>query len=130
MPRADSAELLAQAHRGELTRGNATPGTPERRAVYRDAYLRRLKAAEERGYSRSQARGHPAKGQVGISRITYEFSDVPTTEGIADVTVTSSREARRVGQYLRDVRDLLEERIDEAAFRRKWRRRVRRAGHH
>jgi hypothetical protein len=121
---------LDDAVAGRLTRKNTMAGSSGRSAVYRASYLRRVKAADERGYSRSQARGHPGKGQVGLSRITYDFSDVPTTEGIADVRVTSSREARRVGQYLRDVRDLLEERIDESAFRRKWRRRVRAAGDH
>ena len=129
MPTRDYDEaLLARARRGELTRGNTTKGTPARSAVYRAAYLRRVKAAEERGFTRSQARGHPAKGQVSISKVTYEFSDVPTTTGIADVAVTSSREARRAGQYLRDVRDLLEDRVDATAFQRRWRRRIRTAG--
>lgn len=126
--RKHDAKLLAKVRRGGLTRGNTRPGTPERRAVYRAAYLRRVGHAEQHGYSRSQARGHPGRGQVRLSEVTYDFFAVPTTEGVADVTVTSSREARRVGQYLRDVRDLLEDRIDARAFGRKWRRRIRTAG--
>jgi len=128
--RKHNAAQLARARRGELTRGNTRPGTPQRRAVYRAAYLRRVEHAEQHGYSRSQARGHPGRGQARLSEITYDFFAVPTTEGVADVTVTSSREARRVGQYLRDVRDLLEDRIDARAFGRKWRRRIRTAGDH
>lgn len=128
--RKHDAKLLARARRGELTRGNTRPGTPERRAVYHAEYLRRVERAEQHGYTRSQARGHPGKGQVGLSEVTYDFFAVPTTEGVADVTVTSSREARRVGQYLRDVRDLLEDRIDAKTFGRKWRHRIRTAGDH
>ncbi len=128
--RKHDTKLLAKARRGELTRGNTRPGTPARRAVYRVAYLRRVEHAEQHGYSRGQARGHPSRGQVRLSEVTYDFFAVPTTEGVADVTVTSSREARRVGQYLRDVRDLLEDRIDVKVFGRKWRRRIRTAGEH
>lgn len=121
---------LDDALAGRFTRSNTRPGSPARSAVYRAAYLRRVEHAEQHGYSRSQARGHPSKGQVRLSEVTYDFFAVPTTEGVADVTVTSSREARRVGQYLRDVRDLLEDRIDAKAFGHKWRRRIRTAGDH
>jgi len=121
---------LDDALAGRRTRKNTKPGSAARSAVYRAAYVRRVERAEQLGYTRSQARGHPGKGQVRLSDITYEFSGVPTTEGIVDLTLTSSREAHRVGQHLRDVRDLLEDRIDARAFGRRWRRRIRAAGDH
>jgi hypothetical protein len=125
-----TSRQLDAALTGRLTRGNTQAGSPTRSAVYRAAYLRRVEHAEQHGYSRSQARGHPGRGLVRLSEVTYDFFAVPTTDGVADVTVTSSREARRVGQYLRDVRDLLEDHIDAKAFGRKWRRRIRTAGDH
>ncbi len=121
---------LDAALAGRLSRKNTRPGTPGRSAVYRAAYVRRTNRAEELGYTRSQARGHPGKGQVRLSDITYEFFSIPTTEGVVDLTLTSTREARRVGQYLRDVREVLEDRIDARAFSRRWRRRIRAAGDH
>jgi hypothetical protein len=125
-----SQQQLDAALAGRLSRKNTRPGTPARSAVYRAAYVRRVDRAEELGYSRSQARGHPARGQVALSMVTYEFAQIPTSEGVVDLTLTSTREAHRVGQYLRDVRNLLEDRIDAKAFGRKWRRRIRAAGDH
>lgn len=42
---------------------------------YKAEYRRRIERAEELGYSRSMARGHPKKGEIGINkerRIVYQ----------------------------------------------------------
>jgi hypothetical protein len=63
-------------------------------------------------------------GHAGPYESTY--SQVITTEGAREVTVHSRIEARRIGDHAHDVRLLAEGRLDPQAFRRRWRRRVRR----
>lgn len=113
--------LLRRARRGELRRANTRPGTPERAAVYRAEYEQRVGHAERRGLTRSQARGHPGRGQPRLSERTSEFFHVPTTEGILDLVARNSREASRIGKYLHDVGALAEGHLDPAIFERRWR---------
>jgi hypothetical protein len=49
---------------------------------------------------------------------------------MADLQLSSGREASRTGLYLSDVSALDEGRMSPAEFTRKWRRRVRTAGGH
>jgi hypothetical protein len=119
---------LDRAWVGDLNRQNTRKGSAARSAVYRVETIRRLGRAEARGISRGQALGHPGPGEQLISTDLTEWSEVPTTSGIVDITTTTMREASRVGRYLRDVRELLENRIDPSTFRHRWIRRVRKAG--
>jgi hypothetical protein len=65
--------------------------------------------------------GHAAPPEV-------TWSGVATTEGVREITTRTRVEARRVGEYARDVRELLEGDLDLAAFARRWSRRKREAG--
>ncbi len=56
------------------------------------------------------------------------WSAVTTTEGVRPVTATTRREASRLGQYSEDVQRLLAGDLDPRDFKRRWSRRVRRAG--
>jgi len=115
----EPAETLARAHRGEITRRTAR--TPlERRAVHRAAYERR-RATVQPGESVRSRLGHGAAPVV-------TWSEVPTTAGLAEISTLSRVETRRVAQYSRDVRLLLDGDLDPADFHRRWSRRKRDAG--
>jgi hypothetical protein len=115
----EPAETLARAHRRELTRRTAR--TPlERRAVFRSSYERR-KATLQPGETVHSRLGHGPAPVV-------TWSEVPTTVGLREITTTSRVETRRVGQYSRDVRLLLDGDLDAADLRRRWSRRKRGAG--
>jgi hypothetical protein len=118
----------ALGHR--LARKNTRKGSAARSAVYAAEYHFRIERGAGLLFSRGQARGHPGKGEQSLSNVTYEFRDVTTTTGIADLEFTSSVVARRVGQYERDVRGLLDGDIEPAAFHRRWTHRIRAAGEH
>jgi hypothetical protein len=62
-------------------------------------------------------------GHAGPYEASY--SQVVTTKGAREVTVHSRVEARRVGDHAHDVRLLQDGKLDPRAFRRRWRRRVR-----
>lgn len=115
----EPAEALARAQRREITRRTAR--TPlERRAVLRASYERR-RATVQPGESVRSRLGHGPAPVV-------TWSAVPTTVGLRKITTTSRVETRRVGQYSRDVRLLLDGDLDAADFRRRWSRRKRGAG--
>ena len=115
----EPAETLARAHRGELTRRSAR--TPlERRAVNRATYERR-RTSTPPGESVRSRLGHGAAPLV-------TWSEVPTTAGLVELTTRNRTETRRVAQFSRDVRLLLDGALEPAAFRRRWTRRVRIAG--
>ncbi len=65
-------------------------------------------------------------GHAGSYEVTY--SQVVTTAGVREVTVFDRVDARRVGDHSRDVRRLRDGGLDPSSFRRRWQRRVRRAG--
>lgn len=65
-------------------------------------------------------------GHVGPYEATY--SQVVTTQGALEVTVHSRVEASRIGDHAHDVRLLRDGHLDSKAFRRRWRRRVRKVG--
>lgn len=119
---------LDRALTGDLHRKNTRKGSTARSAVYRVETVRRLGRAEALGISRGQALGHPRRGEQLVSADLTEWSEVPTTQGIADLTTSTKQEASRVGQHLRNVRQLLEGSIDPRAFRRRWKSRIRKVG--
>jgi hypothetical protein len=112
--------LLARARRGELTRANTEPGSPERSAVDRVVYERR-RARTVPGETVRARLGHAPAPEV-------VWSAVPTTLGVIDVFTTTRRESSRVGTYSRDVGLLLAGDLGSKDFRRKWSRRRRDVG--
>ena len=119
-PREHDAALLARARRGELTRVNTVPGSPERSAVDRVVYERR-RARTAPGETVRARLGHAPPPEV-------VWSAVPTTSGVIDVFTTTRRQSSRVGTYSRDVGLLLDGDLDPKDFERKWRRRRRDIG--
>jgi hypothetical protein len=121
-----SQRQLDDAIAGRLTGGKTRKGSAARQAVTRARYAKRIEVAERRRRSRPQARGHAGESETPASAVRALWTDVPTTAGIRDLE-TQGIESRRVGQYQRNVRELLEGRITPMAFRRRWRRRSRAA---
>jgi hypothetical protein len=106
-------ELLARARRGELRRSNTVPGTPERRAADRWAYVERRKRHPE--LTARQAAGHEGTRDVPPT-VTFFAQSTAGPGVLVDVTV-SRRHARRVGRYLSLVARLTEGRLSGTAFR-------------
>jgi hypothetical protein len=86
-------KLLALAHKGELTRSNTEPGTPERQAVDRVTYLRRRAARPN--LTARQALAHPAPGDVlpSISLLVDDPARFIIIEGL------SRRDTSRAARY-------------------------------
>ena len=106
-------QLLARAHRGELTRANTAQGSEERRAVYRATYLRRRDARF--GLTARQALGHAAPADV-LPSISVMVDNPPRyliLEGL------SRRDTRRAGRYEGLVAQLRQGRLTSATFRRR-----------
>ncbi len=118
---------LDRALAGEFTRTSARTKA-ERSAAYRVESIRRIERGEARGLSRSQSYGHPGRGERLLTATHVEWSEVTTTQGMQDLVLTNEKEASRVGKYQRDIRELLDGRMEPRAFRRRWSRRVRTAG--
>ncbi|MGA8725556.1 MAG: hypothetical protein WB565_10975 [Acidimicrobiales bacterium] len=123
-----SQRQLDRAFEGELHRGNTPKGSAARSAIYRTEAVARIARAEKRGLSRGQARGHPRRGEVRISGIEVQWSDVPTTEGMRDLVTSTPRQHSRVGLYLADIHRLLHFNLTELDFEERWRNRAREAG--
>jgi hypothetical protein len=109
--------LLARARKGELTRRNTAPGSPERSAVDRVVYERRRGRRPE--LTVRQALGHAAPGDV-LPVVTFYVQLGAGPALLEDVSV-SRRDARRVGRYLSLVGLLTEGRLAPAAFERRVR---------
>lgn len=107
--------LLQKVRSGRLTRSNTSPGTPERQAVDRVAYLRRrtrhphLTARQATGHY-----GHPER-PPRISLMVGEPPRFLILEGL------SRSQLRRAGRYGDLVSKLERGRIDAATFRRRVR---------
>jgi hypothetical protein len=116
-PRNLPPALLARARKGEITRANTVPGSPERSAVDRITYERRRAHRPE--LTARQSLGHEAAGDV-LPAVTFfaQLGAGPTL--LEDVTV-SRRDARRVGRYLSLVGLLTEGRLSPDAFERRVR---------
>ena len=109
--------LLARARRGELTRANTAPGSPERSAVDRVVYERRR--AHHPELRVRQALGHEAAGDV-LPTVTF-FAQLGAGAALLEDVTVSRRDARRVGRYLSLVAQLTEGRLASAAFERRVR---------
>jgi hypothetical protein len=107
--------LLSSARRGELSRSNTRPGTPERRAVDRVKYLKRRAAHPE--VSARQALGHPKTGDV-LPTISLMVTDPPR---FLIIEALNRRDLRRAGRYDNLVNQLYEGRITSASFERRVR---------
>jgi hypothetical protein len=119
-PKDHSPGLLARARRGELTRANTAPGSPERSAVDRVVYERRR--AHHPELRVRQALGHEAAGDV-LPTVTF-FAQLGALAVVLDSVTVSRRDTRRVGRYLSLVGLLTEGRLAPAAFERRvksWR---------
>jgi len=116
-PHEHDPALLARARKGEITRANTEPGSPERSVVDRITYERRR--AHHPELTVRQALGHERAGDV-LPTVTFftQLGAGPTL--LVDVTV-SRRDARRVGRYLSLVGLLTEGRLAPAAFERRVR---------
>jgi hypothetical protein len=116
-PRNLPPALVARARKGEITRANTVPGSPERSAVDRVTYERRRARHPE--LTARQSLGHEAVGDV-LPTVTFfaQLGAGPTL--LEDVTV-SRRDARRVGRYLSLVGLLREGRLSPDAFQRRVR---------
>jgi hypothetical protein len=112
--------LLARARRGELTRANTAPGSPERSAVDRAVYERRRARRPE--LTVRQALGH--KGRLDVLPTVTFFAQLGAGATLLEDVTVSRRDARRVGRYLSLVAQLTEGRLAPAAFEhrvRRWR---------
>jgi hypothetical protein len=111
-------ERLERAWRRELTRRNTQPGTPERQAVDRVAYLRRLE--RNLGLTARQAAGHP-KPDDRLPSISLMVEAPPrflVVEGL------SRADTRRAARYEGLVGQLRDGKITPATFERRvssWR---------
>ena len=110
------ATLLERARKGRLTRRNTTPGTPERRAVDRVAYLRRRARHPE--LTARQATGHHV-APLHPPRISLMVDD-PVRFLVLDGL--SRRQLSRAGRYADLVSKLDDGRISSKDFRRRVRR--------
>lgn len=108
-----SQDLLAAARRGDLKRSNTAPGTPERRAVDRITYIRRIE--KHPGGTAREALGHHKFGKTG-GRISSLLDGAPEYVVLENATRS---ELRRAGRYERLVRELLDARITKKEFIRK-----------
>jgi hypothetical protein len=108
-------ELLARAQRRQLTRRNTEPGTPERRAVDRITYLRRVE--RNLGLSAREALGHPKPG-YRPAQISF-FAEGPPRRIV--IEGLSRRDVRRAARYGAFVSNLANGRISPAEFRRRIR---------
>ena len=112
------ADLVAKARAGRLTRRSTSPGTPERRAVDRVAYLRRRARHPE--LTARQATGHnvPPLHPPRISIMVDDPVRFLVLEGFG------RRQLSRAGRYADLVSKLDRGRIDPRVFRlrvRRWR---------
>jgi hypothetical protein len=110
--------LLDSALRGELTRRNTRPGTPERQAVDRITYLRRRESRPD--LTARQSLGHPSSKDQA-PKISLMVEDPPrfvVLEGL------NRADLRRAGRYDHYVQQLDTGRITGASFQRRiqtWR---------
>jgi hypothetical protein len=115
-PAVDPA-LLARARRGELTRSNTRPGTPERRAVDRSVYLRR-RAARPSATAR-EALGHLPPGSIAPTASFFaervEGGPLTLLIGVA----IRRADLRRVSRYGALLEALRRRRISARAFERR-----------
>lgn len=83
-------------------------------------------------YDRRSARKSPdetVRARLGHAPAPeVAWSEVPTTDGLRDVTTRTRRDSSRVGLYSHDVGLLLDGDLDASDFEHKWRRRKRLAG--
>ena len=109
-------ELLERARRGDLTRGNTSPGTLERQAVTRVEYLRR------RELHPSETARH-ATGHYGPGRETTRMSVfIGGPPRFVIIEGLNRRDRSRAGRYGDLVHKLQRGDITEEEFRRRVRR--------
>lgn len=114
-PREINPKLLTKAQSKQLTRSNTRPGTPERQAVDRAAYLQRRSRHPE--LSARQATGH-YKESAETKRISFLAGDPPRyleAEGL------SRLELKRAGRYNDLLSKLDNGRISPKEFQRRVR---------
>ncbi len=104
---------------GSKRRWIAAHGGP--RSLPPAARARRAQRAYEAGV-------HLPEEHTGHQRAVRTFQSVPTTSGTMPISTTSAVEARRLGEYSADLRDLLAGSLDPKDFRRRWSRRSRAVG--
>ena len=92
---------------------------PKAFANWSEYYQHRVARAEAMGLSRSQARGHPKKGEVPASRVEKTVR-ILGPSGPVDVTSIGTRERSRAARYDNDVQKLLNGTITPATFDRRW----------
>jgi hypothetical protein len=105
-------ELLRRARKGEITRANTVPGSPERSAVDRITYERRR--AHHPELTARQSLGHERAGDVPPT-VSF-FAQLGAGAALLEDVTVSRRDARRVGRYLSLVGLLTEGRLAPAAF--------------
>jgi len=82
-------------------------------------YRYRIERGAARGLTRSQARGHPGKGQPLASQVERRVQIVGAS-GPLEVTVIGTRASSRAARYDNDARRLLEGKIAPGTFNRRW----------
>lgn len=92
---------------------------PKGFANWSEYYVYRIARGEARGLSRSQARGHPAKGEPPASKVVKDVQ-ILGRSGPAVVAITGTREASRAGRFDNQVEQLRRGRITPKEFDRRW----------
>lgn len=82
-------------------------------------YQYRVARAEAMGLSRSQARGHPKKGEVPASKVEKSVQ-ILGVDGPVEVTAIGTKERSRAARYDNDVQKLLSGKLTPATFDRRW----------
>jgi hypothetical protein len=88
-------------------------------ANWSNYYRYRIERGEQRGLSRPQARGHPAKGEVLASQTEKEVQ-ILGRRGPVIVTLTGTRERSRAGSFDNEVELLRTGKLSPKAFDRRW----------
>lgn len=92
---------------------------PKGHSTWSSYYRYRIERGEQRGLSRSQARGHPAKGQPLATAVEREVN-ILGQNGPVTVTVVGVKELSRAGRYDNDADFLLRGKLSPRQFQRRW----------
>jgi len=92
---------------------------PKRFATWSEYYRYRIEQGEKRGLSRSQARGHPAKGEKLATQVEKDVN-VLGRSGPVTVSLVGTKERSRAGKFDNEVGLLRSGKITPSQYDRRW----------